>query len=137
MNKKRPESANLPKPLNRVKKLFNRWRQTHQPRARFSEELWSAAVSVARKYGHSRTAGALGLDYYSLKKRLAGTPVTNNENRKDTSPFIELIPPVQGECIIEFEEGEDRKMRISLKGRDIPDLVSLSRSFWSPVACSK
>jgi hypothetical protein len=87
-------------------------------------------VAVAREYGHSRIARELGLDYYSLKKRLAGTPVVNNENSKEKSSFIELIPPVQSECVIEIEDGESRKMRFSLKGHAIPDLVSLSRSFW-------
>ena len=95
MNNRRKARAKLPKPLYQVWKHFNRWRQTHQPRSRFSEELWSKAVAVAREYGHSHTASVLGLDYYSLKKRLAASPVTDIENNKGTSSFIELIGPAQ------------------------------------------
>jgi len=129
MSKRKKEGAKLPNPLYLVWKRFDRWRRTHQPRARFSEVLWSEAVAVAREYGHSRTTRVLGLDYYSLKKRLAVTPVANSEKNKDASSFVELIPPAQPECIIEIEAGEGGKMRISLKGGEISDLVSLCRSF--------
>ena len=121
--------ANLPKSLYHVRKRFDRWRRTHQPRARFSEELWSEAVAMAHEYGHNRTAQALGLDYYSLKKRLESSPAADSEKNKDTSSFIELIPPTQAECVIEIENCETRKMRIFLKGGNMPDLVSLIRNF--------
>ncbi len=124
------KGANLPKPLYQVRKRFDRWRKTHPPRTRFSGELWSEAVAIAHEYGHSRTAQVLGLDYYSLKKHLVDTQAANKENSKTTSPFIELIPQTQAECVIEFEDYKGKKMRISLKGGAMPDLVSLSHSFW-------
>ena len=131
MSKRKNDKASLPNPLSLVCKRFNRWRQTHPPRTRISEGLWSEAVVAARECGRSRTARVLGLDYYALKKRLADTPAANSGNNKDTSSFVELIPPpAHAECVIEIENGDGGKMRISLKGGDIPDLVSLSRSFF-------
>jgi hypothetical protein len=123
-------SPNLPNSLDRIRKRFARWRQTHQPRTRFSERLWTEAVAVAREYGHSRTSRILGLDYYSLKKRLVDTPVPQKRNTMNTSSFVELLPPALSECLFEMEDGEGRKMRISLKGGTMADLASLSRSFW-------
>ena len=57
--------------LEKVRERFARWRQARAPRARIPERLWSAAVERARECGLNRTARALHLDYYSLKKRLA------------------------------------------------------------------
>lgn len=129
MRNQKKERTKLPAPLYRVWKHFDQWRRSHRPRARFHEGLWSEAVAVAREYGHNRTAQALGLDYYSLKKRLTVASTASSRGYKNSPSFVELIPPAQPECIIEIEDGEGGKMRISLKGGEIPDLVSLSRSF--------
>ncbi len=129
MRKKKEEEAKLPNSLYRVSKRFDRWRKSHPPRARFSDELWSEAVAIAQEYGPTRTAKVLGLDYYSLKKHLSDTSVANTGDKKPIPSFVEFIPPTHAECIIEMEDSKSGKMRISLKG-DMPDLVSLSRSFW-------
>ena len=130
MNKRKHEESRLPVPLNRVRRRFDRWPKTHQGRTRFSESLWSQAVEVARTYGHSRTAKVLGLDYYSLKKRLASSPCAKEKN-SGAPAFVEFISPTLTECIIEIEDGKCGRMRISLKGGDLPDLISLNRHFWS------
>ena len=129
MRKRKKKEAQLPNPLYRVSQHFDRWRKSHQPRARFSDELWSEAVAMAQEYGPTRTAKVLGLDYYSLKKHLSDTSAANTGNKKPTSSFVELIPPTHTECTIEMEDSKSGKMQISLKG-DMPDLVSLSHSFW-------
>jgi hypothetical protein len=36
-----------------------------------------------------------------------------------------------GECLIEFENAAGSRMRVHLKGSDVPDLVALGRSFWN------
>jgi len=131
MSKKTNGNAKLPEPLYQAKKHFDQWRLTHQPRSRFSEDLWAEAVAAARENGHTRTARVLGLDYYSLKKRLARAGM--NGGSKIVPPsFVELIPSSthSTECIIEMEDDDGNKMRISLKAGEIPDVVSLSRSFW-------
>jgi hypothetical protein len=114
--------------------------------------LWGSAVKAAGTYGLHRTAKALRLDYYALKKRvaLAGSgadlPVEAKRARRNASgrhvvsadgqavaTFLELAPPASGkvcECILELENSEGAKMRIHLKGVGVPDLAALSRSFW-------
>lgn len=120
----------LPNPLNQVRKHFTHWRNTRPPRSKFSKTLWSEAIAMAKEYGPTRVAKALGLDYYSLKKHLSDTSSDHPENKNLTSSFIELIPPMQTECTIELEDSEGGKMRIFLKSDKVPDLISLSRSFW-------
>lgn len=136
MSKRTNDNAKFPEPLYQARKHFDQWRQTHKPHTRFSEGLWTEAVAAAREYGQSRTARVLGLDYYSLKKRLAHTPGMNGGNKITPPSFVELFPSsaLSTECIIEMEDGDGGKMRISLKGGDVPDVVSLSRSFWGAEA---
>ena len=129
MSKKKRESSELPVPLSRGCQRFDRWRRSHRPRARFSEELWSDAVMLAREYGHNRTARALGLGYYALKRHIAATSVGNGRDYQDTPSFVELIPLTHSECTLEIEDGKGGRMGISLKGGEIADLVSLIRNF--------
>jgi hypothetical protein len=92
-------------------------------------------VKLAGRYGVSRTARALGLGYYSLKDRVeketdasaAGSPT------RSEAAFLELaVSPHRGvgECLLEWEDAGGGKMRVHLKGVEVPDLVALSRSFW-------
>lgn len=130
----------LPASLIQVKKRFAHWRQAHPKRTRFSEELWSAAVAVAREYGHNKTAKALGLDYYSLKKRLSSPPpLQSKQNRsRNTASFIELIPPpISSECMIEIEDFENKRIRVSLKACSISDIAALVKSLRRESTCSR
>lgn len=108
---------------------FETWRRTREVGARIPERLWTLAVELAREHGLSRTAGALKLDYDSLKKR-----VESKETGSASSPgtFIEFSPPSPaGECVIECEDGSGASLRVHLRGCEIPDLAALSRGFWS------
>ncbi len=47
--------------------------------------------------------------------------------------FFELTPPGPAcpfECILELENSGGAKMRVHLKGGEVPDLTALCRSFW-------
>jgi hypothetical protein len=68
IKKARPVRSSLA--LEKVRQRFAKWRQDGAPRARIPERLWTAAVARAQASGLNRTARALHLDYYSLKKRL-------------------------------------------------------------------
>ena len=60
----------IPAALTRGRDRFEGWRRTRQAGTRIPDELWSLAVKLANHHGVSRTASVLGLDYYSLKKRV-------------------------------------------------------------------
>lgn len=140
------KTPNLPARLEGTRRRFDRWRRTRKGRSRIPEPLWALAVKAAGKYGLYRTAQALRLDYYALKKRVeaAGslnrTTLRRASDGKATSAdgpavatFVELAPSVSGgsgECILELEDPGGAKMRVHLKGVEAPDLAALSRSFW-------
>jgi hypothetical protein len=118
--------------LSLLQKRFALWRKERRKGARIPEALWKSAVASAVDFGVSKTASVLKLDYYGLKKRL--------ERQRGTVPpsgaaaaFLEIPNPVAGlarECVIEFEDGRGASMRVHLKGTDVPDVLSLGRSFW-------
>jgi hypothetical protein len=90
---------------------------------------------LAETHGIHPTAKALGVDYYSLKKRLEEKSVSRSRMvaAANGATFVELAAPGQmavQECILELEDVEGTKMRIHLKGIEAPDLAALSRSLW-------
>jgi hypothetical protein len=89
---------------------------------------------MARAYGINRTARALRVDYYSLKERVESEASSSGVSEKNTSStFVELAAPAIAsacECLLELEDVAGAKMRIHLKGVEVPDLAALSRDFW-------
>ena len=122
------QRAEVPASLSRLGQRFAVWRETRETGERIPEPLWRAAVEMAATCGLNRTARFLKLDYYSLKKRLdhASSPVRS-------PAFVELPSStmVSGECVIEWEDAAGARMRVQVKGQNLPDLLALSRSFWN------
>jgi hypothetical protein len=46
------------------------WRKDHSRRTPLPDEIWIAAVELARRHGVYRTARSLPIDYAALRKRL-------------------------------------------------------------------
>jgi hypothetical protein len=115
--------------LGRTQRKIEQWRQRRRPRARIPEELWREAAELASAYGINRTARALRLDYYSLKKRVAAAARSGQR----APEFVEILPggmpASRPECLIEVEDGSGVKMRIRLQGGDLPDVAALTRVF--------
>jgi len=104
------------------------WRQSRrQRRTAIPDQLWSAAIEVARRDGLGRTAAALRLDYGKLKRLMMAA---DGAEKKSASPsFMELIAPeaaAVAQCAIELE-GPRARIRIELKA-SAAEVVSFSRS---------
>ena len=74
------------------------WRTSHPRRTPLPEEMWAAAVELARRHGLYRTARALPIDYVNLRKRLNMTAPSATLARPE---FLEmLVAPAQaGACV--------------------------------------
>lgn len=121
----------VPADLKRARKRFAAWRRGRSAGERIPEPLWKLAMKLAGIYGVHRTKAALGLDYYSLKKR-----VERAKAAATSAPpsFVELPQPAAfsgGECVIELDDGAGATMRVRMTGCSVPDLIALSRGFWS------
>jgi hypothetical protein len=129
------KSRRVPTDLSRAAARFTVWRSTRVRGTRIPDPLWDVAVALAGKYGLSRTAAAVKVGYYALKKRIEERPLAAHQpNRSASAPtFVELPSStfaVPGECVIEFGNASGGTLRVRLQGHAVPDLVSLSRSFW-------
>lgn len=121
------KDAPLPEQLQQLSQRLEEWRNAHNRRARLPEELWAAAVELARQHGLFRTAHTLRLDYTNLKKRVQTVP---GMRAMAPAAFMELVAPspVAGECTIEVESTRG-KLRVAIKGMAAPDVMSLIRSW--------
>jgi hypothetical protein len=85
-------SRTAPPQLQPLAQRLKDWRATRAPGQRIPDELWRAAVELARIHGLSRTATALQLSYYDLQRRLSGGRLARRR-RVPAARFIELAPP--------------------------------------------
>lgn len=134
IKKSRIPQHRVPAPLEAVSRRLARWRKTRKHRSVIPEALWCAAATAARKCGLNRTARTLRLDYYSLKRRLEAAGGDGSPGQKLKPAFVEVVSPMPNffpECTVELEHPRGTKMRIHLKGADVPDLVGLTSVFWS------
>ncbi len=114
-----------------VRAHIAQWRETRTHRgAAMPAAPWAAAVVVARRHGLAPTARVLGVDYATLKRRLAveGQPAT------DPGPtFVDLgaAPPLRvGACVIAIDGRRGRRLRLEVSSLCLADLVALVRVAW-------
>ena len=116
--------------VEEVGSRFAQWRQTRQGKARIPDDLWSAAIEVARREGVNRTAAALHLDGGKLKRRMVAADEVSG---KEMPPaFVEFIAPAATglpEYTIELENHRG-KLRIHCTGATPMQVAELSRTLW-------
>lgn len=122
----RGKSSRVPG-IDAVRSRFEQWRQTRQGKARIPDELWAAAVALARRDGVNRTAAALHLDGGKLKRQMLEARTAPGHTAP--SAFVEFMASGAPEYIIEIE-ARNAKLRIHSKGATVADLANLSRALW-------
>lgn len=89
-------------------------------------------AKLAKTYGVSPVSGALGIDYYALKDRVAVSPRSASATSPRPARFIEVNPlapcPNPG-CRVELEDRSGNKMTLHLDGGRM-DALSLVEAFW-------
>jgi hypothetical protein len=122
--------------LSRAAERFEQWRSTRDRGQRIPARLWRLAADVAGRHGVSRTSGVLKLDYYALKERLTPPPRRSAAGSPSLGPsFVELPPAplaAPSPCEIEFSDACGSLLRVRLPAGEVPDLVSLVRTFREP-----
>ncbi len=113
--------------IEELRRRFADWRRTRARGTRIPEPLWRAAVEAARERGVHRTSKQLGVDYYSLARRL------NEKPRSATRdvPFVEFpgkMFSAAPACVVEIHDGQGRRLRVELG--DAAGAESLARSLW-------
>jgi hypothetical protein len=113
-------------------------------RSMIPEELWNAAVEVARVEGVHATSKAVRFNYYSLKDRLVradSAALTPRKPDRDAT-FVEVRMPalaslaprpsaVDDKTVVELVGTSGARMRIDVTGASRVDVVGLAQAFWS------
>jgi len=126
-------SSPLPADLSRAIQRFAEWRK-HRSGHKIPGELWGTAADLASRYGISRTARLLRVQYYDLKKRVLALPVPAAlpSVASSSAGFVEILNAVPADAcdvVVELEHTSGSKMRICLKGAGASVLSELSRTF--------
>jgi|SRR6185437_3546841 len=124
------ERGSLPADLQQARSRFQAWRGRRRIGERIPRPLWELAAQLANVHGVSRTATALGLDYYSLQTRAGAGEA---QARSSAPAFVEFTAPVVAakQCQVELDNGSGATMRVQLVGYDAADIEALARGFWS------
>jgi hypothetical protein len=123
------ERDELPGDLARGRCCFQAWRARRPSGGRIPQHLWALAVKLVQRHGLSRTATALGLDYYSLKRRTATTV-----DADQSSPAFVEVPAsfaVGKHCVLEFNNGVGASLRVQLAGYEATEVATFARSLWN------
>ena len=119
--------------LTEVRRQFERWRKRRRRGTRIPEELWQAAAEVSREIGVSKTAQALGLEYYALRERAELSEERGAGETLEERGFLEI--PLSAcslqECVFEVEGAGGSLFRVELRGVSPAHLETLARTFWS------
>ena len=114
-----------------------RWRADREgTRTRVPEELWKAAVEVARVDGVSATSRATGFGYPDLKSRVS-LAMTVAASETWTPAFIEVAMPrvttheALSKTVVELEGRGGGRLRVEVTGMSGVDVVGLAHAFWS------
>jgi transposase-like protein len=128
----------VPDGMQKIYRLFERWRSSQQGRLPIPKTLWASAAEVAREHGVFRTAKILRLEYAKLKRMTKSAAPAVKRRTASPAEFLELVSPQVApsgsgltECVIELE-GPRGKMRVQWRGAAAPDLAGLSRGLWEP-----
>jgi hypothetical protein len=118
--------------LSQVRHQLDLWRsQQPNKRIRLPKEFWHQAVALAKEYGLNKTARALNVKYYSLKKHFDEAGADEGYPVKLKPEFIELLPgtvtPGSVECTIEWADGHNATVRMHIKGAGLSELADLAQ----------
>ena len=120
---------------DQVRDRFTEWRRTRAKKARIPEELWDAAIEVARRDGVNRTAQALHLDGGKLMRRMVAAGSEPERKTEDVpATFLELVsspPEMRIECVVEAERPGGSTVRVQLKSVTMREVAELGRALLS------
>jgi len=83
----------IPARLEAGRRRFERGCRTRKGHSRIPNPLWRSAVKLVGVYGLCRTARALRLDYYTVKKRGNAAAPHDLSAQQTAAAFVELVPP--------------------------------------------
>jgi hypothetical protein len=128
---KAPAPTSTPSPISRLAERVKRWRATRSRGQRIPEDLWSAAVALARVHGVCPVASSLKLNYYDLQRRLGG-PRRKPKSASELPTFVEvasLHPAKPDPGTVELIRSNGSRLTLRLSNPKSRDLLPLVHAF--------
>ncbi|MCP4082199.1 MAG: hypothetical protein GY743_18365 [Planctomycetaceae bacterium] len=115
---------------------FKEWRTARKKGARIPHDLWQLALDLAKRHSMAKVAVTLGLDYYSIKRRLTGQTPQTEVVPTSKPAFVEMprcdsTDPFTCSLEVHGPQESDSKVRLELQGIGAVDLALLVRSIRS------
>ncbi len=119
--------------IEETRKQFEKWRKSKKTRCPIPEELWEKATDLFPAYSISQISRALSLSYVYLKSRLQ-RKASGQISPFSAPGFIEIgaiDSRSESEWIMELEEQNGSRMRLTLRGKREVSFIEMVRAFWS------
>ena len=92
--------------------------------------IWAEAIVMARQRGLAPTARVLGIDYASLKRRLAADGASATDAGATTFIDLGAASLGLGPCVISIDGRRGRRLRLEVSGLRVPDLLAVVQVAW-------
>lgn len=116
--------------FERIAAELEGWRRSAGRGRGIPEEIWRGVVTLAREHGVHHVARLFGLNYDSVKRRVAACAVASK--KKDAPAFVELgLQSVGGEAMCVVELSAPDGVRLTVKGASTEQLSVLVESILS------
>jgi hypothetical protein len=112
--------------VSEVVERFKQWRLTRLKRKAIPEELWDAAVILAKRYSVNHVSRVLRVNYAQLRQRVGG-----KQSQVET-PFMEIglgqmLSPAR--CVVEIEKADGSTMKICFTGEGAREILEIGKVF--------
>ncbi len=129
--------ARVPRDLGSARRRIEGWRRTRSKRGPMPGPLWAEAVALASRHGPWRVSRTLGIDYSSLKARMASADHSASASAGSQGvTFVELAAtgsaPAEGAMatVVELSAADGSKLLIRAPSGEGVDVLGLAEAFW-------
>jgi hypothetical protein len=112
--------------LEQVKERFAQWRQNRKVKEPVPDELWQAAIELAKEYSVTKIVKTLSLTHSDFKERMI-------EAQNNDPAFVEFQLPVPAtaspQWVLEMDKPDGTKFRISCHNASLPNILEIGKMF--------
>jgi hypothetical protein len=119
--------------IEQVQPALTAWRRRRKHRAPIPEPLWRAMARLARRYGLSRVAQVLRVNYTALKHRLVVSAAPQAPRSGAVAAEFVEVPMTacsNSEWVIELEDRQGSKLTLRLAQSDSAAALALAQGLW-------
>ena len=120
----------LPGGVKQLRRRIDRWRWTREKQTAMPADLWSKTIALARRGRPYTVARALGVNYESLKRRMAEASPGDGGAGSGFVEFTgaELLQSTPG-AVVELSDADGMRLTVRLMPRAEVDVARIVAAF--------